>query len=147
MKNKIFELYKPESLENFLAFHKNNPKERFVYVVQQPAPNINILSASDFGYLVICLPNRDQAIYSTAPYTQKMKKNLQDFRKEDYLLAVGDPVIIGISTAAVSEVTNGQFNMLKWDKREYRYYPLKWICIRKDNNEYKTKNKNKNFYR
>ena len=68
--------------------------------------------------------NRDQAIYSTAPYTQKMKKNLQDFRKEDYLLAVGDPVIIGISTAAVSEVTNGQFNMLKWDKREYRYYPL-----------------------
>jgi len=21
-------------------------------------------------------------------------------------------------------VTAGQFNMLKWDKREYRYYPL-----------------------
>ena len=53
MKNKIFELYKPESLKTFLEFHKDNPKERFVYVVQQPAPNINILSASDFGYLVI----------------------------------------------------------------------------------------------
>jgi aspartyl/asparaginyl beta-hydroxylase (cupin superfamily) len=124
MKNKIFELYKPKSLEEFLEFNKNNPKERFVYVVQQPAPNINILSASDFGYLVICLPNREQAIYSTAPYTQKMQKNLQDFRKEDYLLAVGDPVIIGISTATVANVTNGQFNMLKWDKREHRYYPL-----------------------
>ena len=124
MKNKIFELYKPRSLEEIVEFYKNNPKERFVYVVQQPAPNINILSASDFGYLVICLPNREQAIYSTAPYTQKMQKNLQDFRKEDYLLAVGDPVIIGISTATVSNVTNGQFNMLKWDKREHRYYPL-----------------------
>ena len=67
MKNKIFELYKPRSLQEFLDFYKSNPKERFVYVVQQPAPNINILSASDFGYLVICLPNRDQAIYSTAP--------------------------------------------------------------------------------
>ena len=124
MKNKIFELYKPRSLQEFLEFHKNNPDEKFVYVVQQPAPNINILSASDFGYLVICLPNREQAIYSTAPYTQKMQKNLQDFRKEDYLLAVGDPVIIGISTATVANVTNGQFNMLKWDKREHRYYPL-----------------------
>ena len=124
MKNKIFELYKPNSLAEFLEFNKNNPEERFVYVVQQPAPNINILSASDFGYLVICLPNRDQAILSTAPYVQKMKKNLQDFRKEDYLLAVGDPVIIGISTAAVHEVTSGQFNILKWDKREFRYYPL-----------------------
>ena len=124
MKNKIFELYKPESLKSFLEFHQAFPKERFAYVVQQPAPNINILSASDFGYLVICLPNRDQAILSTAPYVQKMKKNLQDFRKEDYLLAVGDPVIIGISTAAVHEVTSGQFNILKWDKREFRYYPL-----------------------
>ena len=124
MKNKIFELYKPNSLTEFLEFNKNNPKERFVYVVQQPAPIINILSASDFGYLVICLPNRDQAILSTAPYVQKMKKNLQDFRKQDYLLAVGDPVIIGISTAAVSEVTTCQFNILKWDKREFRYYPL-----------------------
>jgi len=124
MKNKIFELYKPNSLREFLEFYKNNPEEKFVYVAQQPPANINILSASDYGYLVICLPNRDQAIYSTAPYTLKMKKNLQDFRKDDYLLAVGDPVIIGISTAVVNDVTNGQFNMLKWDKREYRYYPL-----------------------
>ena len=127
MKNKIFELYKPNSLAEFLEFNKNNPEERFVYVVQQPAPNINILSASDFGYLVFCLPNtgpESQAIYSTQPFVRKMKKNLQEFRKQDYLLAVGDPVIIGISTAAVSEVTSGQFNILKWDKREYRYYPL-----------------------
>ena len=86
MKNKIFELYKPASLESFLEFHKANPKERFVYVVQQPAPNINILSASDFGYLVICLPNRDQAIFSTAPYVQKMKKIYKTFaRKIIYL--------------------------------------------------------------
>ena len=124
MKNQIFELYKPKSLTDFLAFHKENPQETFVYVLQHPPQNINILGASDFGYLVICLPPMSQAIYSAAPFIQKMKKNLQDFRKQDYLLAVGDPVIIGISTAAVSEVTSGQFNILKWDKREYRYYPL-----------------------
>ncbi len=57
MKNKIFELYKPDSLREFLDFYKNNPEEKFVYVAQQPQANINILSASDFGYLVICLPN------------------------------------------------------------------------------------------
>ena len=131
MKNKIFELYKPDSLEAFLKFHKENPMERFVYVIQQPAPNINILSASDFGYLVICLPNRDQAIYSTAPYVQKMTKNLRDIRKEDYLLAVGDPIIITLSGIIASDNTNGQFNMLKWDKREYRYYPLDFDIYQK----------------
>ena len=131
MKNKIFELYKPTSLESFLKFHKENPVERFVYVIQQPAPNINILSASDYGYLVICLPNRDQAILSTAPYVQKMRKNLQDIRKQDYLLAVGDPTIIALSAIIASEQTNGKFNMLKWDKREYRYYPLEFDIFQK----------------
>ena len=124
MKNKIFELYKPNSLTEFLDFYKKNPEERFVYVVQQPAPNINILSASDFGYLVICLPNREQAILYASPYVHKMRKNLRDIRSQDYLLAVGDPVIIGISTSMVSKATNGKYNMLKWDRQEKRYYPL-----------------------
>ena len=73
MKNKIFELYKPDSLAEFLTFHKNNPEEKFVYVAQQPPANINILSASDFGYLVICLPNtgpESQAIYSDRKSTR-----------------------------------------------------------------------------
>jgi len=127
MKNKIFELYKPDSLEDFLDFQKDNPAEKFVYVAQQPPANINILSASDFGYLVICLPNtgpESQAIYSTTPFVRKMKKNLQNFNKQDYLLAIGDPIIIGICNVAISDVTNGQYNVLKWDRREYRYYPL-----------------------
>ena len=81
MKNKIFELYKPNSLAEFIDFYNKNPEERFVYVVQQPAPNINILSASDFGYLVICLPNREQAILSASPYVHKMRKNLKRHKK------------------------------------------------------------------
>jgi hypothetical protein len=116
MKNKIFELYKPESLKDFLEFYKANPEEKFVYVAQQPPANINILSASDFGYLVICLP--------TQPFVRKMKKNLQNIRSQDYLLAIGDPIVIGICNLAISDVTNGKFNVLKWDRREYRYYPL-----------------------
>jgi hypothetical protein len=53
-----------------------------------------------------------------------MRKNLRDIRSQDYLLAVGDPVIIGISTSMVSKATNGKYNMLKWDRQEKRYYPL-----------------------
>ena len=84
MKNKIFELYKPNSLAEFLEFYKNNPDEKFVYVAQEPPRHINILSASDFGYLVFCLPNtgpESQAIYSTQPFVRKMKriyKNLEN---------------------------------------------------------------------
>ena len=74
MKNKIFELYKPKSLEEFLKFKKENPEETFVYVLQHPPENINILSASNFGYLVICLPQLSQIVFSTGPFVFKMRK-------------------------------------------------------------------------
>ena len=124
MKNQIFELYKPKSLTSFLAFYKENPEEKFVYVLQHPPQNINILSASDYGYLVICLPENTQMIFSSAPFVRKMRKNLQDFKSDDYILCTGDPAVIGLSTAIASDVTQGQFNLLKWDRQEKRYYPL-----------------------
>ena len=127
MKNKIFELYKPKSLEEFLKFHKENPDESFVYVLQHPPANINILSASDYGYLVICLPlygPESQVVFSSSPFVFKMRKNLRDFREQDYILLTGDPAIIGISTAIVSDKTNGIFKLLKWDRREAKYYPI-----------------------
>ena len=124
MKNQIFELYKPKSLTSFLAFYKENPEEKFVYVLQHPPQNINILSASDYGYLVICLPENTQMIFSSAPFVRKMRKNLQDFKTDDYILCTGDPAVIGLSTAIASDVTQGQFNLLKWDRQEKRYYPL-----------------------
>ena len=89
MKNKIFELYKPKSLADFLEFKKDNPKENFVYVLQHPPANINILGASDFGYLVICLPNfgpDSQIIFSSSPFVFKMQKNLRDVTQQVYLL-------------------------------------------------------------
>ena len=124
MRNRLFELYKPNQLPEFLDFLKENTDESFVYVLQQPPQNINILSASDYGYLVICLPENSQMIFSSGPFVHKMRKNLRDFKSNDYVLCSGDPAIIGLSTAIVSDVTRGKFNLLKWDRQETRYYPL-----------------------
>jgi len=131
MKNKIFELYKPKSLQEFLDFKKENPKEDFVYVLQHPAPSMNILSASDFGYLVICRPRYDNIYLSPGPYVQTMRKCFKDIRPQDYILLIGDPAIIGVSSAIVSDMTNGKFKMLKWDRNESRYYPLEFNLYQK----------------
>ena len=124
MKNKIFELYRSSQLAEFLEFIKDNPDESFVYVLQHPPRNINILSAFDFGYLVICLQENSQMLFSPGPFIHKMRKNLRDFKERDYILCSGDPAIIGLSTAIVSDITQGKFNLLKWDRQETRYYPL-----------------------
>ena len=119
------------SLGEFLEFNKANPDESFVYVLQHPPRNINILTASDYGYLVICLPENSQMLFSPAPFIHKMRKNLQDFKETDYILCSGDPAIIGLSTAIVSDITQGRFNLLKWDRQETRYYPLSFNLFEK----------------
>ena len=131
VRNRLFELYRPKQLSEFLDFLKENPNEDFVYVLQHPPQNINILSASDFGYLVICLPENSQMIFSSAPFVHKMRKNLQDFKPTDYILCTGDPAVIGLSAAIVSDITQGRFNLLKWDRQETRYYPLSFNLYEK----------------
>ena len=131
VRNRLFELYKPKQLAEFLDFIKENPNEDFVYVLQHPPQNINILQASDYGYLVICLPENSQMIFSSGPFIHKMRKNLRDFKETDYILCTGDPAIIGLSTAIVSDITQGKFNLLKWDRQERRYYPLSFNLYEK----------------
>jgi len=43
----------------------------------------------------------------------------------------GDPAVIGISCAIASDMTNGQFNLLKWDRREFKYYPIEFDLYQK----------------
>jgi hypothetical protein len=37
---------------------------------------------------------------------------------------VGDPAIIGVACSIVSDITNGKYKLIKWDKQERRYYPI-----------------------
>jgi hypothetical protein len=36
----------------------------------------------------------------------------------------GDPAIIGVACSIVSDITNGKYKLLKWDKQERTYYPI-----------------------
>ena len=105
-------------------------KEKIVYVIQEiPGtqagnPKINIMGASKYGEFKFLLPEFSQIIFSPGPLIFKLRKSLKDFTTEDYLLLTGDPAIIGVACSIVSDMTNGKFNLLKWDKQERKYYPI-----------------------
>ena len=104
--------------------------ERIVYVIQEVAgtqagnPKINIMGASNYGKFKFLLPEFSQIIFSPGPLIFKLRKLLKDFKPDDYLLLTGDPAIIGVACSIVSDITNGKFNLLKWDKQERKYYPI-----------------------
>ena len=88
------------------------------------APKINIIGATQFGQLKVLLPENSQIILSPAYVVQTLKQKLKDYTESDYLLLTGDPAIIGVACSIVSEITNGKYNLLKWDKQERKYYPV-----------------------
>ena len=107
-----------------------NIHEPTVYVIQEIAgtrdgkPKINVMGASKYGRFKFLLPEMSQMIFSPGPLIFKLRKGLDNFDKKDYLLLTGDPAIIGVACSIVSDITNGKYNLLKWDKQERRYYPI-----------------------
>ena len=105
-------------------------KEPIVYVIQEipgtksGTPKINIMSASKYGKFKFLLPEFSQIIFSPGPLIFKLRTLLKNYKQEDYLLLTGDPAIIGVACSIVSELTNGKYNLLKWDKQERQYYPI-----------------------
>jgi hypothetical protein len=101
-----------------------------VYVVQEIAgtregrPKFNIMGAAEYGKLKFLLDERSQMIFSPGPLIFKLKNLVKDFKPTDYLLLTGDPAIIGVVCSLVSDITNGRYNLLKWDRQEKRYYPI-----------------------
>ena len=101
-----------------------------VYVIQEIAgsqagsPKINIIGASSYGKFKFLLPEFSQMIFSPGPLIYKLRRGLKDFKTGDYLLLTGDPAIIGVACSIVSDITNGKYNLLKWDKQERKYYPI-----------------------
>ena len=105
-------------------------KAPIVYVIQEIAgtkegrPKINILGAAEYGTFKFLLPELSQMIFSPGPLIFKLRKGLKDYTNEDFLLLTGDPAIIGVACSIVSDITNGRYRLLKWDKQESKYYSI-----------------------
>jgi len=44
---------------------------------------------------------------------------------------MGDPVAMGIACAIASDVNRGRIQCLKWDRMEFKYYPVRFNLFEK----------------
>ena len=116
----------PESID-YKTIKEGKPT---VYVIQEIAgtrdgrPKINIMGAAEFGTFKFILPELSQIIFSPGPLIFKLRKGLQNYTPRDFLLLTGDPAIIGVACSIASDITNGKYQVLKWDKQERKYYSI-----------------------
>tara|TARA_R100000315_G_C5089069_1_gene51311 strand:- start:97 stop:477 length:381 start_codon:yes stop_codon:yes gene_type:complete len=104
--------------------------EPTVYVIQElpgtsvGRPKFNIMGALKYGKLKVLLKENAQIVLSPGPVVHELRRLLKDYNSNDYLLLSGDPAIIGLACTIASDINNGRFNLLKWDRQEKVYYPL-----------------------
>ena len=95
-----------------------------VYVAQKPDEKKNIFSANKYGEFKFILPEKTNLMWDTVSAVSTIKKELRYFNDRDHLLLIGDPAVIGICTAVAADYNQGRVKFLKWDNREFTYYPV-----------------------
>jgi hypothetical protein len=118
------------SMKENIDYKEIRQSPPIVYVIQEIAgtrdgrPKINIMGAAEFGTFKFLLPELSQIIFSPGPLIFKLREGLKNYRTQDFLLLTGDPAIIGVACSIVSDMTNGKYQLLKWDKQERKYYSI-----------------------
>jgi len=106
-----------------------------VYVVSETAQH-NISSALAFGDIVTILPPNAQIAFSIAPTIRRIKRKLEKFCDDDYLLLIGDPTAIGVVCATAASLNGGRYRCLKWDRFDKRYIPIQVDLFSKKGENY-----------
>ena len=96
---------------------------RFDKVTRSWIPTVEIALASKFGEIVTMLPP-DAARAAINPCVTAMREQMAGFTAEDWVVAVGDPSLIGAACVIATSKTRGLLRLLKWDRMLGDYIPI-----------------------
>lgn len=84
-------------------------------------PVYDLSPAEEFGEVKVILTPSANPFTSMESIQADLREALADMTKDDYLLLVGNPAILGVTTAIAAEYTDGELQLLQWHGREKRY--------------------------
>lgn len=102
-----------------------------VFVVCEPThviagvtrSSMDLTPAAKFGDIEVLMPT-SQSMLAPVPTVRSLKEKLRNFTDEDYILPVGDPVLIATVAMIAAEQNGGRVKFLKWDKHLRSYFSI-----------------------
>lgn len=92
---------------------------RFDTRINSWVPTVSVNAAKEFGELKVMLPPEASRLDPETMATL-LRAAMADYGPEDYMLALGNPVIIGI-TAVLADRASSLLRILQWDKDTRKY--------------------------
>ena len=102
-----------------------------VYIVCEPTryvqgvetKSVDLTPAAAWGEPVVLLPNM-QTLLSPDSTLDALREKLVTFDDSDYLVPIGDPVLMCVVASIASQMNNGRVAYLKWDRKISAYIPI-----------------------
>jgi hypothetical protein len=90
---------------------------------QEYVERFDLSPAKEYGELKYLL-SPTAAPFRPESVLEDLYKGLEDFTDEDYLLLVGNPVLIGLASS-VAAMKSGTVNFLQWSGKDQRYLSIR----------------------
>ena len=107
-------------------------EEARVFVTQVPSlrvpggwkPKFDLSPAERYGRLITLMPEGNAEPDTAQSAAEELCAALADFGPRDYLLPLGDPVLIAAAAAAAAKASGGLIRILRWDAKRRAYVLL-----------------------
>lgn len=99
-------------------------QHRFDAQSERLVPKYDVSPAADYGDVQYLL-SPTAAPFRPEGVIPELHEKLKDFDDQDFLLLIGNPVLIGLAVAIAASYNNGDVNMLQWSGREQRYISIR----------------------
>jgi len=86
-------------------------------------PRDSLTEAAAYGDIEVLFSGNKVGI-GVQPIVKQFKYALRNFDDGDFLLVVGDPVLIGIASTMAAASNRGNVNFLRWDRQTRSYIKI-----------------------
>lgn len=81
---------------------------------------VDVSPAGKWGRIIVILQST-QSLIAPAQMIQTITEKLKDFCDDDYLVPLGDPVVMSVVASIAARNNGGRVRYLKWDRRNMDY--------------------------
>lgn len=102
-------------------------QQRFCHEAKELVDRFDLSTAEQHGEIKYLL-SPQASPFNPESVIDELHDGLMNFGPDDFLLLVGNPVLIGLATAIAADTVESSINFLQWSGTEQRY-----ICVKATN--------------
>lgn len=102
------------------VFAVQSPRQR---VGNEIVPKYDLSPAMAYGEIVELLSPTAKP-FNPAPLVEELYIKLEKFSSADYIICIGNPILLSMAVTIAADINNGKVRLLQWHGHRNEYTPV-----------------------